>query len=187
MGNSLFITMFGVALIAAAVAAPANAADDIATRVQACAACHGGNGEPVNATTPMIWGQQANYLYKELHDYHSGERANPIMGPMVKTFSLAELRKAADYFAALTWPARNGTAAVGSPPQGIAMCKACHGQNFEGDAAGPRLAGLSYEYLLGAMDSFADGKRTNNLDMPGFMKTLTESQREAIARYLSAL
>jgi cytochrome c553 len=67
------------------------------------------------------------------------------------------------------------------------MCRACHGQNFEGGAPAPRLAGLSYEYLLGAMRSFADGQRTNNLDMPGFMKRLTDSQREAIARYLSAL
>jgi mono/diheme cytochrome c family protein len=37
------------------------------------------------------------------------------------------------------------------------------------------------------MRSFADGQRTNNLDMPGFMKRLTDSQREAIAHYLSAL
>jgi cytochrome c553 len=187
MDKSLFVTIFGVALIAAAVAAPANAADDLAMRVQACGACHGGNGEPVNASTPIISGQQANYLYKQLHDYHSGERANPIMAPVVKTFSLEELRKLAEHFAVLTWPARNSAAAAGSPPRGTAMCQACHGQNFEGDAAAPRLAGLSFEYLLGAMDSFVDGKRTNNLDMPGFMKALTESQREAIARYLSAL
>ncbi len=37
------------------------------------------------------------------------------------------------------------------------------------------------------MDAFADGKRTNNLDMPGFMKALPENQRQAIAHYLSAL
>jgi hypothetical protein len=37
------------------------------------------------------------------------------------------------------------------------------------------------------MNGFADGTRTNNLDMPGFMKVLSKKQREAIARYLSAL
>jgi hypothetical protein len=37
------------------------------------------------------------------------------------------------------------------------------------------------------MNSFASDERTNNLDMPGFMKALTESQREAIARYLAGL
>jgi mono/diheme cytochrome c family protein len=37
------------------------------------------------------------------------------------------------------------------------------------------------------MQSFADGERTNNLDMPGFMKALTDAERETMAKYLSAL
>ena len=37
------------------------------------------------------------------------------------------------------------------------------------------------------MREFAKGERTNNLDMPMFMRMLTESERNAIARYLSAL
>lgn len=187
MFKGLFSTLFGALVAAAIVAAPADAADDIASRLEICAACHGGNGEPTNPATPVIWGQQENYLYKELHDFHSGERSNPIMGPMISSFSLDDLREAAAYFAAKTWPARPVGAPAGSPPEGIAMCRACHGQNFEGGAPAPRLAGLNYNYLIGAMRSFADGKRTNNLDMPGFMKALTDDQREAIARYLSSL
>ncbi len=176
--------------------------------MQVCSGCHGQNGVPADPkTTPIIWGQQENYLYKELHDYHSGARDNPIMSPLAKGFSLDDLRKVAAYFAAKTWPARSaadtsaapataGTSSAAAaapstasmkPPPSAAMCKACHGQNFEGGAPAPRLAGLSYEYLLGAMNSFADGTRTNNLDMPGFMKALTDSQREAIAHYLAAL
>jgi cytochrome c553 len=69
----------------------------------------------------------------------------------------------------------------------IKMCKACHEQNFAGGAPAPRLAGLSYEYLAGSMREFADGKRTNNLDMPAFMKALTDSERDAIAHYLAGL
>jgi cytochrome c553 len=56
-----------------------------------------------------------------------------------------------------------------------------------GGAPAPRLAGLSYEYLAGAMNSFADGTRTNNGDMPGFMKALSDSDRDAMARYLAGL
>ena len=37
------------------------------------------------------------------------------------------------------------------------------------------------------MNSFANDERTNNLDMPGFMKALAESQRDAIAHYLAGL
>jgi len=37
------------------------------------------------------------------------------------------------------------------------------------------------------MRAFATDQRTNNGDMPKFMQMLTENEREAIARYLSAL
>ena len=47
-------------------------------------------------------------------------------------------------------------------------CRACHGENYEGGAPAPRLAGQSYDYLLASMNSFANDERTNNLDMPGF-------------------
>jgi cytochrome c553 len=179
---------FGAAALFAVVAVPANAADDIESKVQVCAACHGTNGVPLDPKTmPIIWGQQANYLYKELHDYHSGARTSPIMSPVVKDLSLEDLRKIADYFAAKTWPANPAAAASAAPPEGIGQCQLCHQPNFEGGAPAPRLAGLSYEYLTGAMHSFADGERTNNLDMPGFMKALPDSQRDAMARYISGL
>ncbi len=187
MAKGLFSTLFGVAIVSAVVVAPAQAADDISSRLEICSACHGSNGTPTNPAAPIIWGQQENYLYKELHDYHSGERSNAIMSPMIKPFSLDDLRKVAAYFAAKSWPAKQPGATVAPPPESIAMCKACHGQNFEGGAPAPRLAGLSYDYLIGAMRAFAGGKRTNNLDMPGFMRALTDDQREAIAQYLSSL
>lgn len=181
------LSIFLAATAVSAVALPASAADDMASRLQICAACHGADGTPTNPATPVIWGQKENYLYKELHDFHSGERSNAIMSPMVQSFSLDDLRKVAASFASKPWPGQPKTASAASPPEGIAMCKACHGQNFEGGAPAPRLAGLSYDYLIGQMRNFADGKRTNNLDMPGFMKALSDSQREAIAHYLSSL
>jgi cytochrome c553 len=187
MFKSLFSTLSGAVLLTAVVAVPAHAADDIASRLAICAACHGADGKPTNPATPIIWGQKDNYLYKELHDFHSGERNNAIMSPMVKAFSLDDLRNVATYFAGKSWPEKQATAPAGSPPEGIAMCKACHGQNFEGGQPAPRLAGLNYDYLISQMRNFADGKRANNLDMPGFMKALTDSQREAIAHYLSSL
>jgi cytochrome c553 len=187
MVKPLLAAIFGAVALSALAAATANAQDDMAGKTQLCGACHGQNGAPINGSTPVIWGQQSNYLYKELHDYHSDARNNAIMSSLVKNFSLPDLRGIADYFAAKPWPARQSPAAAGTPPEGIAMCKACHGQNFEGGAPAPRLAGQGYEYLLSAMNSFADGRRTNNLDMPGFMKALSASQRDAIAHYLAAL
>jgi cytochrome c553 len=187
MFKKLMHSIFCAAAISAVVAVPATAADDIGTRVQVCSGCHGETGAPVNATTPVVWGQQANYLYKELHDYHSGDRTNAIMASIAQGFTLPDLRQVANYFAAKTWPAQHAADASATPPEGTAVCRACHGQNFEGGAPAPRLAGLSYEYLIAAMNAFADGERTNNLDMPVLMKALSESQRDAIAHYLAGL
>ena len=172
---------------AAVVAAVPAVADDIDVKVQACSLCHGQNGEPTDVSVPTIWGQQSNYLFKELHDYHSGDLTNPMMSLVVKDIQLPDLRKIAAYFAEKTWPPRKTAAGTAAAPEGIDQCRACHQPNFEGGAPAPRLAGLSYEYLIGAMNGFADGTRTNNLDMPGFMKALTASQREAMAHYLAGL
>src|ERR1700733_3322975 len=114
MSKSLLAIIFGAGIFAV-VAAPANAADDVESKALVCSACHGENGVPINATTPVIWGQQGNYLYKELHDYKSGDRQNPIMSPMVQGFTLEELRQVANYFAAKTWPERHAASGSAAP------------------------------------------------------------------------
>ena len=191
--KSLISTVFGAALLCGWAVASAHATDDVAGKAEVCGACHGQNGTPINTVTPIIWGQQSNYLYKELHDFHSGARVNATMSPNVKDIALPDLRQLADYFAAKSWPAAPGANAAAAPPADIAgkieMCKACHQPHFEGGAPAPRLAGLSSEYLLSAMDDFADGQRTNNLDMPGFMKALSAKRsrrhREIFGRTMS--
>jgi len=177
-----------IAVLAASLTAPARA-DDIESKAQGCGVCHGANGVPVGPTIPVIWGQQESYLVKEIHDYRAGDRDNAMMAPMARNVAPDDTRKIAAWFAAKPWPAAKTSAAA--PPDAIAdkiaMCKACHQPNFEGGPPAPRLAGLSYEYLRSTMNAFANGKRTNNLDMPGFMKALTDSERDAMAKYLAGL
>ena len=188
MFTRLFSTILGAAVGFAVAAVPADAADDIEAKVQSCAVCHGQNGVPIDPKTiPIIWGQQQSYLVKQLRDYRNGERDNPIMSPIAKALAQEDLRKIAAYFAAKSWPARQAAAAAASPPNGIAQCQPCHQPNFEGGPPAPRLAGLSYEYLVASMRSFATDGRTNNGDMPKFMHALTDSERDAMARYLSGL
>ena len=163
MLKGFFLTIFGVAFGFAIAAVPACAADDIEAKVQVCAACHGQNGVPVDPKTiPIIWGQQ-------------------------QSIAQEDLRKIAAHFAAKSWPTRHASTASASPPNGIAQCQLCHQPNFVGGPPAPRLAGLSYEYLVAAMRSFAVEERTNNGDMPKFMQALTDSERDAMARFLSAL
>ena len=167
---------------------PVHAADEIEAKAQPCAACHGDKGVPTDPKTiPVIWGQEQSYLMKQLRDFRNGERESAVMSPVAKDLAEGDLRRIAAYFAAKPWPARRVSAKPPSPPKGIAQCQACHQPNFEGGMPAPRLAGLSYEYLVASMRAFATEQRTNNLDMPKFMQALTERQRSAIARYLSAL
>ena len=188
MPRRSFLMVFGAATSLAITCLPALAADDVENKVQMCTACHGQNGVPVDPkTVPIIWGQQQSYLVKQLHDYRSGDRASPIMSPIAQSLAQEDLRKIAAYFAAKGWPAKYASTSSVSPPTGIAQCQPCHQPNFQGGPPAPRLAGLSYEYLVAAMRSFAVEERTNNGDMPKFMQALTDSERDAMARYLSAL
>jgi cytochrome c553 len=185
MSKMRISTIAGAVTILAILALPA-AADELEDSLQTCNACHGQNGEPIAPIIPIIWGQQESYLVKQIHDYKSKDRDNPIMSPLTESIKQPDIRKVAKYFAAKTWPARHATAAA-SQPDGMAICKVCHQENFQGGLPAPRIAGQSYEYLLGAMNGFADEQRTNSVDMMKLMKALTPAQRQDMARYLSTL
>src|SRR5258707_143853 len=72
-------------------------------------------------------------------------------------------------------------------PQARDLCEKSHQEKFVGGLPAPRLAGQSHEYLLAAMNSFADGSRANSQDMTALMKGLTAAQRDEMAKYLAGL
>jgi cytochrome c553 len=192
--------VFGALAALVVLATPANTAQvtpvpgtrEFSAKLLVCNVCHGDNGVPKSAAIPIIWGQQENYLAKQLQDFDHGDRANEIMTWMSKTMSQEEHAPAAATIAKKTWPARSAGAAAPPPPRGLAVCQACHQQNFLGAAQAegtpaPRLAGQNYEYLVETMRRFADGERTNNPQMVEIMKAVSPADREAMARYLSSL
>jgi len=201
MINNHFATVLGVFIVVGALAAPAIAAEaapdpnvqrEFGARLQVCSACHGANGVPKNGTIPIIYGQQEDYLAKQLHDFVTGDRAVEVMAWMSKSLEPEQLAPTSVFFAKKTWPAHPTAAAAATPPAGITVCQACHNTDFRGarQAEGmvtPRLAGQNYEYLVEAMRRFADGERTNNSDMVQIMKAITPAQRETMARYLAGL
>src|ERR1700757_889587 len=119
MVDDRFCKIFALVILAGALAAPAKAQNAVETKLQVCGACHGQNGEPINAMTPIIWGQQTNFLVKQLHDYRAGDRDNPIMKGMAQTLTQEDLRPAAMYFTAKMWPAKKAGAAPGAMPGGM--------------------------------------------------------------------
>jgi cytochrome c553 len=187
MLKGLATALIGASAMVAAATMPA-AAQEIEQQVVVCSGCHGANGSPLDPKTmPIIWGQQASYLFKQLHDYRAGDRNHGVMAAMAKSIKQEDMRKVANYFAGKQWPAKQGGEPPGQEPAGMGLCKICHQPNFEGGLPAPRLAGLSYDYLLAQMNKFADDQRSNNLDMPTIMRNVGASDREAMARYLSRL
>jgi cytochrome c553 len=172
-----------------ALPTPGNAAEAqaiLGAKLLVCNTCHGDNGVPRTASAPIIWGQQENYLLKQMHDFQSGDRDNEVMVWMATALTPAELGSAATFFAKKNWPARPADAST-SPPAVVAVCQACHQQNLAGGLPAPRLAGQKYEYLVEAMRRYAEGERTNNAEMVNIMKALSPAEREAMAHYIAGL
>src|SRR5215471_4706144 len=119
MSNNHFPTIFGTLVVLATLAAPANAAEGIDAKLEVCSTCHGENGTPIDATIPIIWGQQEYFLVKQLHDYKSGDRESQVMSAMAQPLTQADLRPAARYFAGKSWPAQSAPAAAAPAPSGI--------------------------------------------------------------------
>jgi cytochrome c553 len=206
MTNNRFPTVFAVLAAMAAPGAPALAAEHavevpavatpgntaeaaafLGAKLLVCNTCHGPDGVPRSAPTPVIWGQQENYLVKQMHDFVKGDRDSEVMAWMATALTQSELESAAAYFSKKSWPAKSAAAAPPSQPPIAAICQACHGQNFVGGLAAPRLAGQTYGYLVESMRRYAEGERKNNTDMMRMMEAITPPEREAIAKYISSL
>lgn len=88
--------------LAACFCAQAFAAGDAASgkqKSQACAACHGLDGNaPTGPDFPRLAGQHYDYLLKALHDYKSGARKNPIMGGQASALSAQDMADLAAYY-----------------------------------------------------------------------------------------
>ncbi len=93
-----------LALAASVVmAAPAFAADADAGKAKSamCAACHGAAGISAIPMYPNLAGQKEAYLAKQLKDFKSGTRKDPVMGSMAMPLSDADIANLSAYYASL--------------------------------------------------------------------------------------
>lgn len=82
----------------------AHAGDAAAGKAKAmpCFACHGENGVSLLPNYPNLAGQKEAYIVKQLSDFKSGARANPIMAGMAAPLSDADMADLAAYFSSLS-------------------------------------------------------------------------------------
>lgn len=167
-----------------------------------CAACHGTDGKATQDTFPNLAGQGAGYIAKQLAEYKSGARNNPIMLGMAAALSEQDMADLGAYFESL--PAIKGIAEDredlklgesiyrgGITEAKIPACMACHGPSGNGNPAAkwPALAGQNAAYLDASLKQFRSQERANdpNEMMRMVSKRLGDDEIAALANYLQGL
>lgn len=96
--------VLATALAFTAVNPPVFAAGDAAAgqaKAGVCAACHGPTGQSPNDLWPNLAGQKAGYLAKQIKAFRDGTRADPLMSPIAKPLTDADIDNLAAYFSGL--------------------------------------------------------------------------------------
>ena len=158
--------------------------------VETCAGCHGADGIGTAENFPNLAGQSADATYKQLADFRSGKRENPLMSPFAKGLSDAQIADISAYYAAQpaalarTGPEIPPLVAVGDPLRSIAPCGACHGA-YGLKAGAPLLAGQKAGYLDAQLRAFATDARTNdiNAQMRGIAKNMRSEEIAEVSRW----
>ncbi|HTH97357.1 MAG TPA: c-type cytochrome [Stellaceae bacterium] len=167
---------------------------------EVCVSCHGEKGDSVGPEFPHLAGQSGAAIYKQLHDYRTGSRTNPMMTDVSKALDEKAIADVAAYYAAQ--PKRNPNPVtlgespraivqlveLGDPNRNIPPCAACHRAGAAGPIEAPILSEQRTEYLVTQLKAYASGERRN--DVYGRMRTiasqLTEQEIAGLAAYYRA-
>jgi cytochrome c553 len=193
----LTLALLTVASTAVFVARGAGAEDGDAARkrAEACAACHGRDGNATLPVVPSLAGQPPFYTHWQLALFRDGRRKDPQMTPFAANLSDAEMGELAAYYASqkpTPRPTGTGDAETMSAGQRLAQlhhCASCHAQNLAGPRYTPHLAGQSYEYLAKQLREFKARTRgeLDGATMTLAVQPLTEQEVEILARYFANL
>jgi cytochrome c553 len=187
---------------AAEPAAKADPAQAQAIVTKVCAACHATDGNSVSPANPVLAGQHADYISKQLADYKNNkDRKNPVMFGMASSLSPQDMKNLGAYFESQKPKSRaaKDPALVklgqqiyrgGIMAKGVAACASCHGPNGAGiPAQFPRVAGQYAEYSTAQLQSFRAAERAN--DPNSMMRTiaakLSDGEIKAVAEYIAGL
>jgi cytochrome c553 len=173
---------------------------------QVCSSCHGADGNSSIPINPVIAGQHAEYLYKQLSNFKAEagktpERASPVMNGIVAPLTREDFANAAAYYSSQQAKPRAARDAElvklgqsiyrgGIPAKSVAACSSCHGANGAGiPAQFPRLGGQHAQYTADQLKAFRAGTRANdpNRMMRIVAAKLSDREIEALAQYVQGL
>lgn len=169
-----------------------------------CVACHGADGLGLAAAGfPRLAGLPAEYVRKQLTDFSSSARSNPVMQPLAKALTEAEITAVSQAVAAMPFAAPialQRSEMPGNPAQKLALqgawerqvpaCVSCHGPAGVGVGdAFPPLAGQPAAYLAAQLTAWQTGTRRNDPnDLMGHIaKSLTPEEVQGVAHYFASL
>lgn len=177
-----------------------------ATAESICVACHNADGNSTIPANPILAGQGADYLQKQLMNFKASDgkpaaRDNIQMAPMAAPLTAEDIRGLALYFSqqkpkpsAATDPKLVAVGQTlwrkGDFDKGIPACAGCHGPNGAGvPVQYPRLAGQHAEYTAVQLQNFRSEARSN--DPESTMRTiaakLSDKQIKAVADFIAGL
>jgi cytochrome c553 len=194
---ALIFCGFPLALAAEKIKGEPAKAEPIVTN--ACAACHGQDGNSPVPNFPKLAGQTPEYLLKELREFKTEHRQSEAMAPFMANLSEQDMINLALYFSAqkplpseVTKPELVGLGKKiyyeGNPDTGVPSCEGCHADNGAGSARYPRIAGQSVEYTLEQIKLYSTHVRKHGIRMMRVIaERMTDEEAEAVAQYLASL
>ena len=172
---------------------------DAARGLPACVSCHGAAGNSTIAINPKLSGQIDAYTHKQLVDFTTPNRNNPIMTPYAKMLTDEDKKNVAAYLAVQApkqGAAKNKDIVElgkkiyrgGIAGTGVAACASCHGATGNGiPAQFPRLAGQHQDYTVAQLQAFKGGARKNSVQMTTLAKRMSDEEMKAVADYIAGL
>jgi cytochrome c553 len=189
-----------VALLAhAAEPAKADLAAGEAKATTVCMACHAVDGSRGTPTFPILQGQHAAYIVKQLTEFKSGKRKNAVMSGMAAGLSEADMANVAAFYHSKK--AKDGVSTNkdlvtlgekiyrgGIASKAVPACAGCHSPNGAGiPAQYPRLAGQHADYVKTQLTAFRQGDRTNSAQMTAIAAILSDKEIAALSDYIAGL
>ena len=199
----LVMAILGASAQAAETAAAPAAKPDLAKGATisstVCVACHTSDGSRGSPANPILQGQRADYIVKQLGEFKSGKRENAIMKGMASALSEADMVNVAAFYAskeAKPGFAKNKDLAAagekvyrgGVAERSVPACAACHGPTGAGiPAQYPRLGGQHADYVEAQLLAFRSGTRHNNPAMSAVAARLSDREIKALSDYAAGL
>ena len=199
--SALVATLAAGAVMAAETAVPAK--PDLAKgqekATQVCVACHTADGSRGSPANPILQGQHADYLAKQLTEFKAGTRANAVMSGMAAALTEDDIKNLSAFYASKQakpgFAKSKDSVALGEriyrggiAAKQVPACAGCHSPTGAGiPAQYPRLAGQHADYAEAQLNGFRAGQRANGPMMTTIAARLSDREIKAVTDYTAGL